>query len=188
MLGGNITLTTGTQDVALNAMAEGRMLPAVSPCIYMRGMIQRVAVLADSPIKSFADLKGKKVGSQSLSSTQVPYLKFAVKAAGVDPAEVQIIAVGSGQQAATAVTSKQVDAPVAADVEVAPTSRKGAPATFSTTGKHQGCRGRLCVRVSKTRYEANKDTAVEMFKGMIKSIILMLKTLKPLFGLAIICI
>ena len=76
MLGGNITLTTGTQDVALNAMAEGRMLPAVSPCIYMRGMIQRVAVLADSPIKSFADLKGKKVGSQSLSSTQVPYLSL----------------------------------------------------------------------------------------------------------------
>src|SRR5215212_8859662 len=44
MLSGAVTMGTGVQDVLLNAQAEGRTLPAVIPCVYLRGMIHRVSV------------------------------------------------------------------------------------------------------------------------------------------------
>ena len=37
MLSGQVTMSTGTQDVLFNAAAEGRSLPVVIPCVYLRG-------------------------------------------------------------------------------------------------------------------------------------------------------
>jgi NitT/TauT family transport system substrate-binding protein len=176
MLGGKVTLSAGTQDVVLAAMASGADVPAVSPCIYLRGMVQRVAVLEDSPIKSFADLKGKRVGSPALSSTQVPYLKFALRAAGVDPDTVHIIAVGSGQQAAAAITSKQIDAYVAVDVEMAGQQAAHVPLRIlpqPDSIKDAGIPYSFAFQ--RAWYEGHKDEAVAVLQGMIKSIILTLE-------------
>src|SRR3954452_19745578 len=49
MLAGQITMSTGTQDVAFASIAEGRKLPVVIPCVYLRGNLHRVSVLPDSP-------------------------------------------------------------------------------------------------------------------------------------------
>ena len=89
---------------------------------------------------------------------------------------MQIIAVGSGQQAATAVTSKQVDALVAADVEVAAQQAAKVPLRILEQPASIKDAGVAYAFVfQRPWYEANKDTAVEMLQGMIKSIILMLE-------------
>src|SRR5262249_38522796 len=62
MLAGQVTMSTGTQDVFFNASAEGRQLPVVTPCVYLRGLIHRVTVPPDSKIQTYADLKDKRVG------------------------------------------------------------------------------------------------------------------------------
>src|SRR6266545_1950534 len=54
MLSGQVTMSTGTQDVFFNAAAEGRVLPVVAPCVYLRGLIHRVSVPPDSKIQRYA--------------------------------------------------------------------------------------------------------------------------------------
>ena len=83
-------------------------------------VIFSVAVLADSPIRSLAELKGKQLGVQGMRSAAVPYAKAVIRAGGLDPAnDITLVAVGAGPQAATAVRQKRVDALVLWDTEYA---------------------------------------------------------------------
>lgn len=71
----------------------------------------RIAVKPDSPIKSGADLKGKKIGVISLASGSVPYARAFAKDAGLDgQKDVDLLPVGIGTPAASALNSGKVDA------------------------------------------------------------------------------
>lgn len=76
----------------------------------VRSSIWELAVLEESQIKSFADLKGKSIGVGALTWGNVPVTKAALQAAGVDPASVQFIAVGAGVPAYDALRRGQIDA------------------------------------------------------------------------------
>ena len=176
MLSGGVTMSTGTQDVLLAAQAEGRTLPVVIPCVYLRGMIHRVSVKPDSPIKTMADLKGKTIGVPTLAAGQVPYLKYIAKAVGIDPDSIRMVAVGYGQQAAVSLTTGQVDALAHIDVDVArlqslniATRELEQPENVKTSAVA------YVWAFTKPWYEANKATAAEMLQGMIKAVILMLE-------------
>lgn len=70
-----------------------------------------VGVMADGPIKSVADLKGKKIGIFSLGTGGMPLLKGYLLANGVNPdRDVQIIATGAGAPALEALRSDRVQA------------------------------------------------------------------------------
>jgi len=100
-------------------------LPSVEPLASLRpqGVLARVyytayqgniygpAVAADSPIKTLEDLKGKRIGVQSMASGGVPVARAIAASLGLDPdTGVSLIVVGEGAQAATLLRSKQVDA------------------------------------------------------------------------------
>lgn len=70
-----------------------------------------LGVLADGPIKSIADLKGKKIGIFSLGTGGAPLLKGYLRSNGIDPdKDVQIIATGAGAPALEALRSDRVQA------------------------------------------------------------------------------
>jgi NitT/TauT family transport system substrate-binding protein len=70
-----------------------------------------LAVPADSPIRSPAELRGKSIGVTSLASAGVVVARAQVAAAGLDPArDVQIVVAGEGAQTAAMVRNRQVDA------------------------------------------------------------------------------
>lgn len=73
---------------------------------------QMPAVPADSPIKSLADLKGKRLGVIGLATATIPIVKAVIADAGLNPeTDVTFVAVGYGAQAASALwLTKQVDA------------------------------------------------------------------------------
>src|SRR5262249_26556408 len=48
-------------------------------------LIYYIAVPEDSPIKSVADLKGKKIGVASFGSAAVPVVKSILRSAGIEP-------------------------------------------------------------------------------------------------------
>jgi len=100
-------------------------LPSVEPLASLRpqGVLAKVyytayqgniygpAVAADSPIKTLEDLKGKRIGVQSMASGGVPVARAIAASLGLDPdTGVSIVVVGEGAQAAALVRSKQVDA------------------------------------------------------------------------------
>ena len=70
-----------------------------------------VGVLPDGPIKSVADLKGKKIGIFSLGTGGMPLLKGYLRSNGIDPdKDVQIIATGAGAPALEALKTDRVQA------------------------------------------------------------------------------
>ena len=109
----------------------------------------QVAVKQGSPIKSLADLKGKNVGVQGLSSGVVPLLKSSLADTGMQPTDYTLLAAGSGPQAAAALSTGKVDALVLWDAEYGKMENSGlqlsyidlpivdklAGFTLATTGK-----------------------------------------------------
>ncbi len=174
MLAGKLNLSTGTQDILLNSAAEGRVLPAIIPCVYLRGILHRTSVLPDSTIKSYADLKGKKIGVPTLSYGGIGFMKFALRHAGVSPDEVQFIAVGDGQQAAIALSSGRIDALTNADVDVAQLQRLGVKMRIVDVPDSIKDAATAYAYVFPTAwYEGHKEQAREVVKGLIRSVIVM---------------
>ncbi len=75
------------------------------------GSIWSTSVLKDSPVKSFADLKGKKIGVTAMGSAGITYGEALAKEAGLDPkTDISFISVGAGAQAMTSLRQHLVDA------------------------------------------------------------------------------
>lgn len=115
-LGAQLVIT-GQADVVHAGTSVGLMVPVSkgSPLIAYYNMItqnfQMPAVPVDSPIKTLADLRGKKLGVIGQATATVPIVKAVLEDAGVDPASVTFVDVGYGAQAATALwNTRQVDA------------------------------------------------------------------------------
>src|SRR6201996_2302802 len=82
--------------------------------------IWSVSVLPDSPIKALTDLKGKKLGVQSMGSAGTTFGRAFVQAAGLDPEkDISFLPIGVGAQAVTSVKQKLVDAVVYWDAALA---------------------------------------------------------------------
>jgi NitT/TauT family transport system substrate-binding protein len=75
----------------------------------VRNSIWEMSVLDDSPIKTTKDLAGKTIGVGSLAFGNVPMTKAIIKRDGIDPASVQIVAVGVGAPAFQALKTKRID-------------------------------------------------------------------------------
>jgi NitT/TauT family transport system substrate-binding protein len=82
--------------------------------------IWSVAVLPDSPIKSLADLKDKKLGVQSMGSAGTTFAKAFVKEAGLNPTkDISFLPIGLGAQAITSVRQNMVDGVIFWDAALA---------------------------------------------------------------------
>jgi NitT/TauT family transport system substrate-binding protein len=89
--------------------------------------IYGIAVPDDSPIKDFADLKGKKIGVTSMASAGVIVARALAKSHGFDPdKDVSIVVAGEAAQTAALLRSKQVDALSQFDTQYALTENAGA--------------------------------------------------------------
>jgi NitT/TauT family transport system substrate-binding protein len=105
---GKADLGQGNPSAVFAAIDKGVPIKIVYNIIPKYG--SGLAVKSDSPITKPADIKGKTIGVASLSSSRLLDAKQMVKAAGLNPEkDVQYVAVGVGAQAATALTSGNVD-------------------------------------------------------------------------------
>ena len=117
-------------------------LPSVEPLASLRpqglkakvfytayqGNIYGPAVPADSPIKTLADLKGKKIGVQSLASAGAPVMRAIAASEGFNPdTDLTLVVVGEGAQAAALLRGGQVDALSLYDVQYAIIENAGVP-------------------------------------------------------------
>lgn len=124
-------------------------LPSVEPLIPIRaqgvkqkiyytayqGNIYGITVAADSPIKEIKELRGKKIGVQSMASGGVPVARALLTANGIDPEkDAQIVVAGEAGQAAALLRSKQVDALSLYDTQYALIQNAGVPLRFLDTG------------------------------------------------------
>jgi NitT/TauT family transport system substrate-binding protein len=137
-----VPLPGSTDCMKLVATKEVQIsLPSVEPLAIIRpqgvkakffytayqGNIYGIAVPADSPVKSMADLKGKRIGVTSMASAGVIVARALAKQAGLDPdKDISIVVAGESAQTAALLRSKQVDALSQFDTQYALTSNAGA--------------------------------------------------------------
>jgi NitT/TauT family transport system substrate-binding protein len=89
--------------------------------------IYGIAVPDDSPIKTFADLKGKKIGVTSMASAGVIIARALAAAHGFNPdKDISIVVAGEAAQTAALLRSNQVDALSQFDTQYALTENAGA--------------------------------------------------------------
>lgn len=107
----------GQADVVHAGTSVGLMQPVTkgADMVAFYSMIihnfQMPAVPEDSPVRTLADLKGKKLGVPGLSTATIPIVKSVLEDAGLDPErDVTFVEVGYGAQAGAALWfTKQVD-------------------------------------------------------------------------------
>jgi NitT/TauT family transport system substrate-binding protein len=120
-------------------------LPSVEPLAIIRpqgvkakffytayqGNIYGLAVPADSPVKSIADLKGKRIGVTSMASAGVIVARALAKQAGLDPdKDISIVVAGESAQTAALLRTHQIDALSQFDTQYALTINAGAKLRF----------------------------------------------------------
>ena len=111
---GQFDIGLALPDAIVPAIADGNDLRMFYN--HYRGPTGSIAVLADSSIKSIADLKGTTLGAASLGSGNIALTNAMLKKAGLNPKkDVKYVAVGFGAQALQAIQSKKVDALVLFD-------------------------------------------------------------------------
>jgi NitT/TauT family transport system substrate-binding protein len=109
------------------AIIRGQGVKAKNFYTAYQGNIYGIAVPADSPIKTFADLKGKKIGVTSMASAGVIVARALAAENGFNPdKDVSIIVAGEAAQTAALLRSHQVDALSQFDTQYALTENAGA--------------------------------------------------------------
>lgn len=87
-------------------------IPLVSFYAVSRRGTNRVIVTVNSPIKDFAELKGKKIGVNDLGSGAVVWIRARLKELGIGSNDYQMIATGYGTPGFEALKNGLVDASV----------------------------------------------------------------------------
>jgi len=108
VLSGGLDVGGAIAEPILKAISDG--YPLTMTYNYVRRSAASVAVLEDSPIQSLMDLRGKKLGAQSLGSGNIMLTNAILSKLGIDPkTEITYLSVGIGGQALQAVRSGHVD-------------------------------------------------------------------------------
>lgn len=91
-----------------------------------QGNIYGIVVPENSPIKTFADLKGKRIGVTSMASAGVIIARALAKTNGMNPdTDIKIVVAGEAAQTAALLRSGQVDALSQFDTQYALTANAG---------------------------------------------------------------
>src|SRR5215218_7247240 len=130
--------------------------------------IYGIAVPDDSPIKTFADLKGKKIGVTSMASAGVIVARALAKNNGFDPdKDVTIVVAGEAAQTAALLRSKQVDALSQFDTQYALTENAGAKLRLLDTKDIEKFPSNGLIALEE-RLANNRAEAVALAQGYAK--------------------
>jgi NitT/TauT family transport system substrate-binding protein len=115
---GECVKTVATRELpyvlsAVESLAVGRLQGIKAKIFYTayQGSIYGITVPADSPVKTFADLKGKKIGVIALGSAGALVARALAAASGLNPdRDISLVVAGEAAQTAALIRSNQVDA------------------------------------------------------------------------------
>ena len=109
---GNAELGAASPGEAIVGMQSGKLDIRYFYSMYYAS-IWSIAVVEDSPITSVAQLKGKRIGVQSMGSAGTTFGRAFAQDAGLDPqTDINFLPIGVGAQALTTLRQKLVDAAI----------------------------------------------------------------------------
>jgi NitT/TauT family transport system substrate-binding protein len=166
-------VSAGQADVGLSSvpgvlLAREKGIPAVAVYDYLPGHATALATLRDGPIKQASDLKGKKIGIISMSSTRTFDGRAMVKAAGLDPdKDVEWLPVGFGAQAAAALTRGDVAALALWDATYVDIQNEGINLKFFTFPFQKDLIG-FVYFTTDPKFKQRRDDLIKFFRATAK--------------------
>jgi NitT/TauT family transport system substrate-binding protein len=155
--------------ILLPAMAKDPTLDLVSVYKWLPRNANVIVVKPGSPIKSAADLAGKRIGVRSQGDTGIVITKTMLAELGLKDDRNEYIAIGDGAPAGAAIDNDRVDAMVsfdtaAARIELVGTKLRYVPLTprFAQVGS-----GWICVPRKLLKEE--RRSLVALFRGIARS-------------------
>ena len=111
LIGGSAAVVSGFYDHTIQMQAQGRDIR----CFVMQqrypGLVFAIARWAyDAGVRTYADLRGKKIGVTAPGSSTHFFTNFLMTRAGVPLTEFAVVGVGPGATAVAAVRNRQVEA------------------------------------------------------------------------------
>jgi NitT/TauT family transport system substrate-binding protein len=110
LLGGSADFVAGAYSNTITMAVKGQKLVSFAIQADCPGFVFGVTKASHDKIKSYADLKGKRIGVSSPGSSFHMGVNYLLSRAGVKPDDVSIIGVGSSSGAVAAARTGQVDA------------------------------------------------------------------------------
>jgi len=168
---GHVEFGPAVPGILLPAMAKDPSLDLVSVYKWLPRNANTIVVKPGSPIKSVADLAGKRIGVRSQGDSGIVITKTMLAELGLKDDKCEYIAIGDGAPAGAAIDNERVDAMVAFDtatarIELVGTKLRYVPLTpkFAQLGS-----GWMCVPRKMLKDE--RKNLVALFRGIAKSTI-----------------
>jgi NitT/TauT family transport system substrate-binding protein len=167
---GAVQFAVGTMSFQMPLYAKGQLPKIVNFYEYTYPYKWDVAVLPDSPVKNYQDLKGKKIGVSDLGTTDYPVTRAVLQNIGVDPdKDVKWVAVGAGVTAGVALQRGVIDALAYFDTGFG--QIEGANIAFRLLPRPQNIPliGGLFLSAMEDYIKANRKICVGFARGVAKS-------------------
>jgi NitT/TauT family transport system substrate-binding protein len=110
LLGGSADIVAGAYSNTITMAVRGQKIVSFVTQAVCPGFVFGVTKASHDKIKTYADLKGKRIGVSSPGSSFHMGVNYLLSKAGLKPEDVSIIGVGSSSGAIAAARSGQVDA------------------------------------------------------------------------------
>jgi len=166
---GHVDFGPAVPGILLPALAKDPSLDLVSIYKWLPRNANVIVVKPGSPIKSAADLAGKRIGVRNQGDAGIVVTKTMLAELGLKDDKNEYIAVGDGAPAGAAIDNDRVDAMVtfdtaAARIELVGTKLRYVPITpkFAQVGS-----GWICVPRKMVKDE--RKNLVALFRGIAKS-------------------
>lgn len=172
LLAGNIDGAYSSLETLVIARQPGKPdYPILFPYNYLRNSIWEFAVLEDSDVTSFSDMKDKTIGVLALSSGNIFMTRAALESEGVSSSDVSFLAVGTGAASFDALKTRQIDvlnlfdtAHVRMEQNGIPIRRIELPEAFRGVSSHG-------ISVTQKLYDTNPDLVARFGRALTKGTI-----------------
>ena len=166
---GHVEFGPAVPGILLPALAKDPSLDLVSVYKWLPRNANVIVVKPGSPIRTAADLAGKRIGVRSQGDSGIVLTRAMLAELGLKDDKCEYIAIGDGAPAGAAIDNDRVDAMVAFDtatarIELVGTKLRYVPLTpkFAQVGS-----GWLCV--PRKLLKTERKSLVALFRGMAKS-------------------
>ncbi|MFM0516038.1 MULTISPECIES: ABC transporter substrate-binding protein [Caballeronia] len=110
LMGGSADIVAGAYSNTITMAAKGQQLVSFVTLASCPGWVFGVTRASHGKVKTYADLKGMRIGVSSPGSSFHMGVNYLLSKSGVKPGDVSIIGVGSSAGAIAAARSGQIDA------------------------------------------------------------------------------
>ena len=167
---GDVEIGIGVPSFQLPILAKGEWGPAINFYEYTYPYKWDVVVKPGSSIKSYADLKGKRVGVSDFAASEYPVTRNVLRSLGLDPdKDVKWVSVGNGVPAGVALERDAIDALAYYDTGFGQIEAAGIKLEFVPRPKQLPLVGGQFLMAKRTMLKEDRNLLIGFGRSVTKS-------------------